>query len=280
MLVEINSARAREASETGMRIQESIAACMKTQGFEYVPVDPDAVPRWQNVEAVQAVGTRDYAEKYGYGLAESVLNPGVLLNDDWIDENAGIFNTLSDEARLSYLATLEGKAADPVPVGEPADVLGWAERGCRGAAENDVLNAASSTDDASLQAAQDAAALAAERAATDPATSDATLQWAQCLEDAGYSGYESVADPRSDLANQMFAIVQFPNEGSNEPPKVRDREALRKFADREIELAVADYECQQSSGYERAFRAARVKYEKEYIAAHEDELQELMSSIE
>lgn len=279
ILIELSSAAARDASRTGMPIEEAIAACMKAQGFEYVPVDPDAVPRWQTDESSQGAWTREYVEEYGYGLVDGVLHPGELVNRDWVDPNAAILDALSEEARAAYLSTLEGRAADPVPVGEPAEVLGWAERGCRGAAEHEVLSA-SPTDQLVLDAAQEAADLAAERALADPATRSATIAWAQCLDDAGFPGYDAVTDPRSELADKLFAIVVFPDEGSDQAPKIRDRDALEELADRELRLAMADYECQLSTGYEEAFRAARFRYEKEYVDAHQAELQQLVESVD
>ena len=84
-------ANAAFAADMERRVQESIASCMAQEGFEYVP----AVRRQDF--GFFASDQEDFARERGFGITtwfgeEDLFSSG---DEDWVDPNAEIVNSLS-----------------------------------------------------------------------------------------------------------------------------------------------------------------------------------------
>lgn len=264
------------------QLQEAIAACMTELGFEYTPVDYEAlVDVTTAADLGLAFGTREYAAEFGYGISTDAMGYYAMTAETADDPNVAYVRTLSEAGQAEYTTALYGR---PVPVDEMPDAEG--SGGCEDRAVDAVLAGPAATDafdpmalwedeSAMRQAARDDERVAAERA-----------EWVDCMADAGYpdmvdpgdgiltgTPVEQLQAEFSDLliaAQAELPVAATAKESSAQASKA----ALlvkEELAPKEIDMAVADVDCRESSGYTAVLAEVEAEYEAEYFAAHRAE---------
>ncbi len=117
-------------------LEARIAACMRAEGFEYVPQDPSYDPT--GMSEINALPPDEFAERYGYGISTIDLRAqSEQAQRD--DPNDAIFDGLSQAARREYYAALNGAATAAEKFGEPPPANPDAQPGCRPQAERAVF---------------------------------------------------------------------------------------------------------------------------------------------
>ena len=104
------------SSEKEKKVQESAAACMTEQGFDYVPfVHP--LTDTSSMDDLD-YASRAFVEKYGYGI--STMNTAVSSTTEStvIDPNEAIVEAMCEAEREAYFAALWGGGMSVM--GEPA----------------------------------------------------------------------------------------------------------------------------------------------------------------
>jgi len=270
------------------KIEDSTAACMKTAGFEYVAVPPEANPKSKFNDAFNLPKDK-FAEQYGYGI--STIDWSKMGKDEESkNPNTAIRDKLSPTAKKAYDKALNGDLGGgngviAVPAdGKPGKKM---DNGCRGKAAESVYGKG---DDKAFDFSKydslfkDIDALR-KRIDSDQRVVDATAAWSDCLADAGHAGFKKVDEPRQKVSDKLDEL-QGKKPGSESSPgtgksvtitgppsfdKVDQQKLadLRKF---EIELAKADQGC-KAKVYDAPYKKAQFELEKEFVASHKTELE-------
>lgn len=269
------------------KVEEATAACMKAAGFEYVPVPPAAQPRSKFDEAFNLPPDK-FAEQYGYGISTIDWSKAGAGSDD-NDPNAKIRKALSPKAQKAYDEALNG----PNATGNGAVVVAPKEGegpqtstsqnlGCRGKSAEEVFGNGKDREaefkkyDALFK---DIEALA-KRIESDQRVVDATTAWADCLADAGHSGFKKIDEPRQQISQKLDQLTGNQSTGSNPgktvtgPPSFDkvDATKLAELRKTEIELATADQKC-RATAYDEPYKQAQYEHEKEFVEQHKAALE-------
>lgn len=103
-----DESQAQFAEET-TKIEESIAQCMREQGFEYTPLDQSAFTTFATGDDDLPWGSRAWTEKYGYGIttqrfSQTQVGPDLV---GWNDEQAAAFEESGDtDPNQAYVESL------------------------------------------------------------------------------------------------------------------------------------------------------------------------------
>lgn len=249
------------------KVEDSIAACMKAAGFEYVPSPPATRPRGR-YDAAFDLSPDDFAQQYGYGI--STMDWAKDQQDQQkTDPNLKIRVGLSPNGQIAYDKALDGWAPPAGGGGGSGGVSGEQDQGCRAKAARAVYGAgkASGGADPTKFAAlfKDLGALY-KRIQNDQRVQDALAAWSSCLADAGHPGFRQLNDPLSSVQDRLYTLIGRPAPGSMGPPSYDKADpaklaALRKF---ETGLAVADRKCRMSA-YDTPYQEARDALETEFV---------------
>jgi hypothetical protein len=281
----IRAAGGQESSEEELakqrKVEDAIAACMKTAGFEYVAVPPESNPKSKFDEAFNLPPDK-FAEQYGYGISTiDWAKPG----DSDTNPNTKIRNALSATAKKAYDKALNGQLANGNVIAVPADgkdAKAPTDMGCRGKAVEEVYGKRTdkAADFSKYESLFNDIEALNKRIEADQRVVDATTAWADCLADAGHAGFKKPEEARNKVSQKLDELTgntAKPKAGQSMavgPPSFDKVDAqkladLRKF---EIELAKADQAC-KAKGYEAAYKEVQYQLEKEFVTANKTQLE-------
>jgi hypothetical protein len=263
--------------------EELIAACMREQGFDYVPAAGDGGVV-SGVDPEVAWGTAEFAEQYGYGISTDPYGWDDQELPMTEDPNQEYLDAMSDAERDAYWAALWGP---PHEADESADgdewEYDWTRAGCNGAAHHEVWDDDPSDEFAGLQ---DAMREVWEQIAVDPRVRALDAAWSACMAAAGFGGLDSrdaVYQPLNDEWNRVQgwddpdyqALLEAWDwaadpDGPGEPDV--DPEEVRAFRAHEIATAVADLGCQEEVAYDDGVRQVSHELQREFVDRHRAEL--------
>lgn len=189
-------------------IQNEIAICMLSEGFEYVPEDDPT----RFVTPPRAFFTAEDVEAHGFGIVASFRDlenaTGIGINDIYVRD-------LDDANQQAYFDALEGETVGPQA------------GGCIGEAQATAFETLGISKINDLQA-QGVLANVDE----NPLLVAADQEWRSCVSDLGIStGASSLPDYLVNLDDEFEAIDK------------SDEAAVQEFQDREIELASLMLDC-------------------------------------
>lgn len=303
-------AQARVVEEERAR-QEAIAACMKGEGFEYIPQDPTQFIQFESPDGVE-YGSDEWTAKYGFGIStqrfpQSALGPDLVGYDEeqmglGIDDpNMKIREALSPEEQAAYDEALYGDMSafeiDPTLSEEEQakamENMQFEPGGCEG----EAMNAASSLSQKVYTEFSDEMDAMYERVQADPRIVEAEQKVKDCVAGKGleYPGQEEVYTMFEDRLTEIDAQVTYPGAdlteddfaamseeqltALNSQPPVIPAEAKAKLAEvqaEEIALAKAVNECDGSfEDQGKLYSEVSAQYEQEFIDAHADRLAEI-----
>ncbi|WP_166868496.1 hypothetical protein [Salinibacterium sp. ZJ70] len=245
-----------QAAET----QEYVATCMQKQGFEYVPnvgegfveVRPED---WRPDD-------RSWVSEYGYGI---VKVPGGgdehLASEPAVDPNADYLASLSESERAAYDDVLYGALqVDPGDwQSDDAGCFGWAQRQLGTAPTFDLW------ETAEWQALLEKTGELNRSVNEHPSIREVHDDWSACMADAGLV-FERPADASEPIYE---ALDEY--HASHSDPSSTDPE-LAAIAEREVELALADLDCRESTDFADRVRPIRYELEAAFVAEHQDEI--------
>lgn len=224
-------------SDYNSRIEAVIAACMRSNGFDYFPDQNESNQRIDNLGFDLPPG--DFAKDFGFGISNGFilgLNPQNNLNIEY-------FESLNREELESYRIALDGVDA---LVKSGSDVLEVG--GCRRQALETVKPPLWYTN-------RDWLAVVStelfQRLSSDPRIINFEQQWISCMAGLGYDRLtteEEMVDSLNREFGQLFGTL-IPTrrfDDGEDFVKSLDEESRKKldsFRSKEIELAVASHEC-------------------------------------
>jgi hypothetical protein len=231
------------------RVEGLIRECMRTKGFDYVPVDPTA----QHTALVGSanMSKEDFEKQYGYGITTLYERRRQQAASG---ANAAIRAALSESDRVVYDRTLLGDNLDA----SFAEALNSGDfsrlGGCTKEAVDKAYGGAQVLEDLKAKLDQ-----LDERVRADPRFVKAIGEWSVCMRAAGYD----LTDPNqvdSVLTERLQAIVGPPGGISD----TYDKDALATLQRDEVTMVAADLACEAKhltsvdekvrAEYEKAFR--------------------------
>ncbi|TCC56167.1 hypothetical protein E0H73_33990 [Kribbella pittospori] len=291
MRISVRAAGPQGSSEEELakqrKVEDATVACMKAAGFDYVAVPPESQPKSKFNDAFNLPEDK-FAQQYGYGISTIDWSKA---GDDDSNPNTKIRNALSANAKKAYDTALNGPnaTANGAVVVAPKEGSGPAssgkqDLGCRGKAVEEVYGKGEDRG-AEFQKYEslfkDLEALR-KRIEGDQRVVDATTAWADCLADAGHSGFKKLDDPRESITNKLNELTGTKPPTGNAPGKTViqgppsfdkvDSARLSELRKSEIDLAVADQKCRAST-YDESYKTVQYAMEKEFVDQHKAELE-------
>jgi hypothetical protein len=257
-----------QPSEELMRQQREseqlIAECMRSEGFEYVPLTDVYVP--PQLDDAWALPEDEFSAAYGYGI--STILPDV---DRPTDPNEAIREAMTPAEDEAYRVALHGAQANGWS-GETPPPL--SESGCAGKATAEVYgNLDEYGRDPQWEALTSDLSALDMRIDDDPRVIEAEQAWISCMADAGFSGPDDISGGHTLVANRVDELLGIEGSEAHLPWNEADPEALRELQQYEIAVATADRAC-KIEHFDDVFRKARFELEAEFVEQHRDELEQ------
>lgn len=276
-----------ESGDAQMRqMEELVAQCMSEEGFEYIPVDHSGGQSFSSDDLDVEWGTREFAELYGYGattdpwsdLMEEVPEDG---GDQWFDPNEEYVSSMSESEQEAYYLALYGDQTGPAEGEEEEWEWDWEQAGCQGWAQNEAWGGGDSDDGEQFRALQDDMNAMWEATMSDPRIAAVEAEWASCMADAGYTGLAAVGDAEQafyDELNSLWedAYADIPPDADEEAWMAVEEsieDTRNEMTAREIETAMADYDCRDEVDYTTVQQDVNFEYQQEFVDTHGDELE-------
>lgn len=276
-----------DMKEQAQRSEEIVATCMREQGFEYEPQDmSQAMTVVTEDKDAPAYGSAEYAAKLGYGMStqmEAATDAGAQPDKQWVDPNADYVAAMSETERQAFYQALYGKgmAAD-APDPEAVQAYDWQTSGCQGKGQHEAydsgLNAAST--DPAFTSLQEELNKVWETVSTDPAMTAVDAEWSRCMADAGsdFATPQAAMNSISARMDTLYNVSSANGDGSEmasgtatsapEP----DAAAVAELHKVEIDTAVADHTCKESTSYDARSQDIQFAAEQTFVDAHRTEL--------
>ena len=215
-----------------LKVEALVAVCMKTQGFDYVPMDPTTVVVGQGKFVVTGLTADEFRRLYGYGITTTYdsVAPGGKVGSP--NPNATIRDGLSATDRKAYDRALNGGSvagtfADAVVQGDFSKLAG-----CNRSAAAEVFGGSEA-----LNVVQSVLDELDKRVTADPQMAQAERAWANCLGAAGFK-YATSDQIDESLRRRLDAIV------GTSGGTGYDHAALSALQQEELRIADGDWACE------------------------------------
>jgi len=213
------------------RTQAAIADCMAAAGFEYIPVDVKTIELAQaRVRTDPGYTRRSYKEKWGLGVTTRYDNP---VRDTGLGPNLEIWRSLPPSDQQAYSRTLWGDDPDADFVFTFDEEDFSSTGGCTRKAVAQVFTPAQlkgtyvNPKDVLVE--------------NDPRVIEAQDDWTECMRDRGYE-YEDDQDVIiEEYQERLDELLEGDDPRTLTGPRAA---ALEKLQQEEIEVSLADLECQ------------------------------------
>lgn len=278
----------QEESERQMReVEELVASCMQEEGFDYIPQDNSSFIGFTPDDLDVEWGSREFAETYGYGISTDPWG-NEDRNDEaqeWTDPNQEYLDSMSEGEQQAYYEALYGVQEESEADEEDVVVeYDWTQGGCQGAAQHEVYEGGTDSEDfADLEEEMNNLW---DLVQADSRMVELNASWASCMADAGYDGQTTVNESNQALYDEWYEL-----EGWNDPEWIavqenwdwdaepdgppepeRDAAAVEAFTAKEMAMAIADFECQDSLDYQGKSVEIDHALQQEFVDQHRAEL--------
>lgn len=252
-----------ESRRQDLAIEEAVVACMREEGFEYVPQDFAAqadLDAGQEDYALMQDSPEAYGEKYGYGIVRGyeiyeepyIGEDGEMGGPTFEDPNEDYLATLSDSERDAYYEVLYGPPQMDEAI-DDTDPLGTQvmyappleEQGCQGRARLEVVGD-DPMNDPEIQAAMNDVFEAQQN---DPRLEDAERVWAKCMSDtlAEYDLPDGMTAERSESMYQVVTALKSAAMGQQVLPL--DPDSGEPIGDFDDTAGWSSYQNEDGSGF-------------------------------
>ena len=242
------------------KAENLIRDCMKAQGFEYTPVDPQA----QRAALVGQAGMseEDFNKQYGYGITTLYGKEQAV---DASDPNVKYRSGLDPAGQAAYDQALYGD--DPsATFGQALDTGDYSRLGgCTKQAAEAVFGGV-----AVFQSLQEKLDELDNSILQDGRMVKAVQAWSKCMGDAGFPNLTEQDQVDSTLTGKLEAIVGPPDD----PTQNYDQAALKALQAEEVSMVAADIKCEKAhvSSVEEKVRA---EYETTFREQNADLLKQI-----
>ena len=283
-----------------VRFEEAVAVCMRDAGFEYTPEEYESDEEDENTESLE------YAREFGYGITtwdedsddeDYERTPNDLYIEGLSDEELdaywiayeGEYLDEDDEIDLSDFDDEDGEIdLGDLEIGEDGEIdfgdefieddldefeefdefddLGY--EGCQGVAYEGLADNPLPYDFPEHQDVLMALDEMYAEVANDESLIEAEEAWSACMDEAGYPDLVT-ADDASYLVYDAYdaAWEEVPDDADD-----ISEDLLASLQELELAVAVADFECRDSSGLTTAYTDVQFAAEQEFVDANRDAL--------
>jgi hypothetical protein len=212
---------------------------MKTQGFDYVPVDPAA--QEAALTGTAGMSKDDFEKQFGYGITtlyeqrrkQAVAGPNKAIRD-----------SLSEADRKAYDKALSGD--DPTATfAEAVDTGDYSKLGgCVKTATDQVFGGADTLQSLSTKLDE-----LDQKIRADARMVKAVREWSDCMREAGYTNLAEQEDVDTVLKKKLEEVVGTPGDvtatsvDAGEPSF--DKAALTALQHEEVAMVTADKKCEK-----------------------------------
>jgi hypothetical protein len=223
------------------KVENEIAVCMKAEGFQYTPVDPEA--RQAALTGKANLSDEDFTRQFGYGIA-TLYGRGTSQSDP----NARVRQSLGPADQRAYDQALSGGMPDQTFF-RAADTGDFSRLGgCTKRAADKLFGGTELLT--TLQRKLDELD---EAVLQDQRMVRAQEEWRRCVREKTGKTFEDSEDVEveiqqrlSDLVGPLPAGESAPGEfASRTPDRPVDPAALAALRQTEVEFAIADTSCEE-----------------------------------
>jgi hypothetical protein len=265
------------------RVEELVKACMKTAGFDYVPVDPNATKA--AITGTSGLTDEEFRRQFGYGIStvfEKVVE--ISQSSQSVDPNVTYRSRLDPAGQQAFDIGLTGGKSD-VSVSGAVEAAKAGELGglggCVEVATTEVFGGANVISALAKIEELDA------RAEADERLIKARADWSNCMRKQGFDYPEPNAVDGA-IMDKLIAIVgpsaaKVLGEDARFSPLVfgtatvppYDKDALARLQTEELATAEADLDCE-----EKFVVDAEDKVKAEYVKQFAEENAVLLSKAQ
>jgi len=256
----------RRADERNARYNEIVTQCMHDRGFDF---DIDNLPAGMHFGVTSVVlpdnsldrENPDWVSQWGYGIMAS---PDRAENEP-IDIWQG--PVLSDSELEAFTRALTGRGLTP-----PFDEFD--ENNCADISTQQWLSEMPEGLSAVDEFAPIFDSINQMQDEFRQQVSNADIRWAQCMAEAGYPGFQRQWEAEESIRTQMLDVL-------NRRGTPAELEAAEEaFRLKEVELAVADLSCRESTGFTAERNADRIAFETQFVEDNRAALEALRAAAE
>lgn len=294
------------------KMEKEIQQCMAKEGFEYVPVTNQFISFDSQSVDFPGPDNPSWRKEYGYGITIQRLNPNNEAFESPIpdikDPNQEIVDKMSKAERRAYYLALDGYDPDELteaiegapPIPPPGATLDGTEpqtKGCRtkayAAMNENVMNNPDNQD-----VIQELFDSLQKKIDEDPATKKLLSSYKKCTAKAGFSnlkttqsGYEYInkkigeiipngESPGGVLQGGNVIIAGDPgsgslSEGGGDTLSEEQKTSLKQLLKEEIQMAEADYTCQEQLNFLEVQDDIRIRVEEEVATDRREDISNL-----
>jgi len=273
---------ARYAEESA-RLEQLVAECMAEQGFEYTPVDSSGSISFgpQMDEDYDPV---ENARQNGYGFFTYEDQAAQEPQEEFVDPNQDYVESMSESEQTAYYEALNGPMVEYDEDAEMETEWNWEEAGCYGSAQHQVYDVESEQaaemdvySDPRWEELMTAMSATYEQAQSDPRMVEINESWATCMADAGHPDF---ATPQESMDSIMELQNSFWEDHQDDPDYTGPTEdELATAKEQEIELATADYTCQDETDFAAEQLRVQFEIEQEFVDENRAELEAFSEAL-
>ena len=233
-----------------------IAACMNAEGFDYVPEVPAVDDVKITTEGLDRA-SREYALQYGFGIAHQPAEVGEVAvaagtaGANWIARQA-----MSEAERDAWDTALSGPVTKREVDAQGSESV-TRSGGCRDLVSDGGYPVADAANDFLASMAQDGA------------FDELDNEWSACMHESGFE-HESPTAANNAFSDEYVAMLD---------DHSLENDDVAGLAEREIDVAVASWDCKAETDYEARFRAIRDQVQQAWIDEHRAELDEWLAAM-
>ena len=262
-------------TETQTKTEAVVAQCMKDQGFEYTP-NIQKANFAASGEDVWKPNDREWVSQYGYGMIKNPMSEQPTDQTPYVDPNQPYIDSLSTTEQTAYWEALYGPQPTEEELGEDGSYeYDWTKSGCQGKAQHEANS--DPMQDEQFKPLTDAINTFYSDIATNPGFTEINQKWASCMADAGHAGFSQQMDAQQSVSEKLSKYYE--NLTGAEGPQQDDPE-LKKLGEDEIQVALADLDCREKTGYTENQQKVQFELERQFIADHKAELDALKAAAE
>ena len=269
----------KRAEEQQAKTEEFVAACMKDEGFEYIP-QPQTGMSFGSSDDYKPED-REWVSQYGYGMINS---PGMNEPIDpdaeqWVDVNADYVASLSEAEQMAFYEALSGPQPTEEELSDPdfSWEYNWETAGCYGFAQHELEGDKGEDPYSAAQhkPLMDAMSTLYEDMMTSSDFTELDGAWSDCMADAGYPGFTTQGDAQTSISDDLNEYWESQGDNYLESDAVRG-----ELGGKEIAVALADLGCREKTDYRAKQTAVSFALEEQFIQDHKAELDAFLADAE
>ncbi len=271
-----DSEQQQRSTDIQKKTEGIVAQCMKEQGFEYQPniqtgfVSVATGDMWKPDD-------REWVAQYGYGMIKNPMSDQPTdQQTPYVDPNQAYIDSLSATEQTAYWAALYGASVTDDRTSDGGSVeYDWTAAGCQGKAQHE--SNANPMQDKQFASLNEAINSFYTDIMTNAGFTEINQKWSACMADAGQAGFAKQTDAQSAISDKLSKLYEnMTGTGGLQP---NDPE-MKKLAEEEITVALADLDCRVKTGYTEAQQKVQFDLERQFIADHKSELEALKAAAE